>query len=311
MKSKSLFLIPLLILFVLSAAPRIMDVSYAQGEVRYYPETGHSVSGAFLEKYFSVDEPELLFGYPITEAFTDKRGLLVQYFQKVRFEQAKDGKVSLTPVGKLLYSPGKSLPVLNSSACRTINEKRVCYTFLEFFDTYGGVAQFGYPISEFEIFNDRIVQYFEYARFEWYPSNPPGQRVLIASLGEVLFDLNKEDVRLLDPVKPQNEGITVLSLQASAFVTRATTARKDMQTLFVIVKDQNRQPVSNAEVRFELRYPNNSKKVITMPAKTNQAGFTFMSFPISSSENGVVEVLVTVIYNTQQKTTRTSFRIWY
>lgn len=311
MKTKVFFILSLFILFALGAAPRIMGVSYAQGEVRYYPETGHSVSGAFLEKYLSVDEPELLFGYPITEAFTDKNGVLVQYFQKVRFEQAKNGNVSLTAIGKIIYVPGKSLPVLNSSACRTISDKRVCYTFLEFFDAYGGTAQFGNPISEFEIFNDRIVQYFEFARFEWYPSNPPGQRVLIADLGEVLFDLNKEDVRLLDPVKPQNEAVTVLSLQASAFVTRATTAREDTQTLFVIVKDQNRQPVSNAEVRFDVRYPNGSSKSFTMPAKTNQAGFTFMSFPVSASENGVVEVLVTVIYDTQQKTTRTSFRIWY
>lgn len=311
MKARLFFLIPLLMLFAFSAAPRMMNISYAQGEVRYYPETGHSVSGAFLEKYLSVEEPEVLFGYPITEAFKDKNGLLVQYFQKVRFEQAKDGKVNPTPIGKIIYTPGKSLPVLNSSACRTVGEKRVCYTFLEFFDAYGGTAQFGYPISEFEIFNDRIVQYFEYARFEWYPSNPPGQRVLIANLGEVLFDLNKEDARLLDPVKPANEAITVLSLQASAFVTRATTAREDIQTLFVIVKDQNRQPVSNAEVRFEVRYPNGSSKAFTMPNKTNQAGFTFMSFPISSSQNGVVEVVVTVLYNNQQKTTRTSFRIWY
>ncbi|GAB4497567.1 MAG: hypothetical protein OHK0052_09370 [Anaerolineales bacterium] len=311
MKTKVFFIVSVFILIALGDAPRIMGVSYAQGEVRYYPETGHSVSGAFLEKYLAVDEPELLFGYPITEAFNDKRGLLVQYFQKVRFEQAKDGKVTLTPVGEILYVPGKSLPVLNSSACRVVGEKRVCYTFLEFFDAYGGAAQFGNPISEFEIFNDRIVQYFEFARFEWYPSNPPGQRVLVADLGEVLFDLNKEDVRLLDPVKPQNEAITVLSLQTSAFVTRATTAREDTQTLFVIVKDQNRQPVSNAEVRFDVRYPNGSSKSFVMPAKTNQAGFTFMSFPVSSSENGVVEVMVTVIYDTQQKTTRTSFRIWY
>jgi uncharacterized protein YkwD len=40
--------------------------------------------------------------------------------------------------------------------------------FLRFFDTYGGVRIFGYPISGEITENGRIVQYFERQRFEWH-----------------------------------------------------------------------------------------------------------------------------------------------
>ena len=48
---------------------------------------------------------------------------------------------------------------------------------------------FGYPISE--AFQDpttgRLVQYFQRARFDFYPENPPDQRVVIFNLGEHLY----------------------------------------------------------------------------------------------------------------------------
>jgi hypothetical protein len=56
-------------------------------ERQYFPQTGHWVRGEFLRKYNSVDNPEVVFGYPITEAFQEQfRGRVIQYFNYARFE---------------------------------------------------------------------------------------------------------------------------------------------------------------------------------------------------------------------------------
>ncbi len=55
------------------------------------------------------------------------------------------------------------------------------------------------PLSNFEIVNDRIIQCFQRACFEWHPNFP----------------------------------------SADAFVAKAVTTQSDWQTLYVIVRDQN------------------------------------------------------------------------
>ncbi len=51
---------------------------------RYHPETGHYVAFAFL-KYFDENGGLDAFGYPVSEEFVEN-GLVVQYFQRGRFE---------------------------------------------------------------------------------------------------------------------------------------------------------------------------------------------------------------------------------
>lgn len=55
--------------------------------------------------------------------------------------------------------------------------------FLAFWDAHGGLATFGYPITdEFEE-DGRTVQYFERQRFELHPENQPPYDVLLGLLG--------------------------------------------------------------------------------------------------------------------------------
>jgi hypothetical protein len=61
--------------------------------------------------------------------------------------------------------------------------------FLDYWQTHGGLAQFGYPLTE-EFFephgaNDALVQvqYFERNRFELHPENQPPYDVLLGTLG--------------------------------------------------------------------------------------------------------------------------------
>lgn len=129
-------------------------------------------------------------------------------FQRARFEfhadQPEGQRVQVTPLGSLTYvSAGPLNLATNTFACRTYKETgyAVCLAFLEFFDQYGGVARFGYPISPFEYHENKIVQYFENARLEWQPRKPEGQRVVVSDLGRVYFDMLGEDLGLLPPVK--------------------------------------------------------------------------------------------------------------
>ncbi|HUY99714.1 MAG TPA: serine hydrolase, partial [Thermomicrobiaceae bacterium] len=47
--------------------------------------------------------------------------------------------------------------------------------FLRYWEQFGGLAAFGYPISEEFVANGVTVQYFERARFEWHPGAWPAR----------------------------------------------------------------------------------------------------------------------------------------
>lgn len=63
---------------------------------------------------------------------------------------------------------------------------RVEGDFLAFFLEAGGEDEFGLPISGQLEEDGRTVQYFEYARLELHPENPPGYRVELSLLGDML-----------------------------------------------------------------------------------------------------------------------------
>lgn len=58
--------------------------------------------------------------------------------------------------------------------------------FLAFFDSHGGLAIFGYPVTEEFVKNGLLVQYFQRVRFEWHPDNPAGFQVQLSLLGDQL-----------------------------------------------------------------------------------------------------------------------------
>jgi N-acetyl-anhydromuramyl-L-alanine amidase AmpD len=54
---------------------------------RYFHETRHTVCGRFRAFWESYDERAVLtFGYPLSEAFRDAEGVLIQYFERARLE---------------------------------------------------------------------------------------------------------------------------------------------------------------------------------------------------------------------------------
>jgi hypothetical protein len=59
-------------------------------------------------------------------------------------------------------------------------------TFLSYWQQYGGLAQFGYPLTEEASESGYTVQYFERARFELHPENPAPNDVLLGLLGRIV-----------------------------------------------------------------------------------------------------------------------------
>ena len=304
--------------------------AFAQGEVppnerHYYPQHGHWVEGEFLRAFQDNPKAAEIYGYPITPAFRQPTsGNLVQYFERARFELIPDNppelRVKISDLGTYFYSAGgQELPVpANFPACRLYQEtgKKVCYAFLEFYEANGGPAQFGYPISNFEIHEERIVQYFQRARFEWHPELPPQQRVTLTDLGYRYFHKVNEDPELLLPEPWMAPGVDapqpILNLRVRAFPMHAVMPQTGVQTIYVIVQDQNLLPVSGAEVTLVIQLPSeaNPRRVI-VPGRTNEAGIIHYTFNFEGQAPDVVEVFVSATFETFAKQSITSFRIWY
>lgn len=286
-------------------------------DTRYFHETGHNVSGEFLTFYDSNPNASFLYGYPITEQFTSLDGKNVQYFQRARFEyiaeNAQGSRVILTPLGRNTYlSSGETFNLEYPFSCRSYETGfSVCFEFLEFFDKFGGVNQFGLPISGFEYREDKLVQYFEKARFEWQPSNPEGQRVSISSLGYAYFDLLNEEPTLQNSVSSlDNAPRVITSLLVRAFVLKAVTLSNDNQTFFVILQDQNSQPVSNANCTAVVHW--NSDLSNSTILTTNDVGIGIISIEFQNQPYGnLIYADVTCSFDTLSAMTTTSFRIWY
>jgi hypothetical protein len=308
-----------LIAFALTIALFIPRASVGQNnEHRHFPETGKTVEGDFYYSYMGAKDPVRIYGYPITNAYTDpETGNTVQYFHRAHFEfitsNPPEMQVQRTLLGQILYEPGLALTSpINSPACRQFAETNqyVCYAFLEFFDAYGGISQFGLPISGIEIHNERMVQYFQRARFEWHPEYPSGERVTLTDLGRFYFDKNQENPSLLLDLQESYIPQIILQLKVNAFVDRAVTHALDQQTLYVVVQDQNYSPIARARVVFQVRYPGGQENFYIMPI-TNQYGITSMPFKVPDEGNRLAEISVSVEFNKFEKQTRSSFRIWH
>jgi len=308
----------LFVFFLLTALISTSGIVHAQTtDSQYFSETGHNVHGDFLKFYISNPNATFLYGFPITEQFTSKDGKTVQYFQRARFELRTDlpaeQRVQLTSLGRNTFVSTGALNVQNSFACRSFVETgySVCFAFLDFFEQYGGAAQFGYPISGFEYHENKLVQYFEKARLEWQPWKLEGQRVVVSDLGRVFFDNLGEDPALLAPTSPSTNAPRVItSLQARAFAWKAVTLANDNQVFFVILQDQNMLPVPDASCTAVVNWPNETKDATTIRTNTNGVGIFSLAF--SNQPFGrLVTTDITCTYNNLTASTTTSFRVWY
>lgn len=289
------------------------DVHAQQAEAsRFFSETGHYVKGDFLKYYETNPNAVYLYGYPITEEFVSRDGLTVQYFQRTRLE-SNNGRVQQSLLGAATYVSKETLNITSPSACKVIaaNRPSVCFSFLEFYEEYGGQDQFGLPVSGFEYRENVLVQYFEKARFEWRPNKPEGQRVVVSDLGRIYFDRIKEDPGLLAPVQADfTTRVQIKSIQVRAFVENAVTLSSDKQTAYIIVQDQLLQPVPNAQCNADILWAKGQAETRTLT--TNAGGVAKLDLTFEQQPHGkLVKIQAVCSFNELQAKTSASFRIWY
>ena len=183
----------------LGGAERLPDA----GASRYFPETGRTVRGKFLD-YWATHGGTEQFGYPISGEVTERSGADMQLYTMQYFERAvleyhpgePGGDVIASLLGsfryKQIYRNGDPPQVPNTSpGSKYFPEtgKRLGGPFLEYWQAHGGIAGQGYPISdELQEKNNLdgklyTVQYFERAVFEFHPENPSPHNVLLSQLG--------------------------------------------------------------------------------------------------------------------------------
>jgi hypothetical protein len=151
----------------------------------YFPETGHNIAYGFRD-YWLNRGGLAVFGYPLTEEFVEN-GVSVQYFERVRLEY-RDGSIQWGLLGSELTQGQffRTVPFFPSTDDRAYfgpTQHSVSGPFLEFWRDNGGLATFGYPLSESFKENDLEIQWFERARFEWHPELPPGKRIVLGTIG--------------------------------------------------------------------------------------------------------------------------------
>lgn len=190
---KSALTLVLVTTLLLTALP-----AQAQADTRFFPETGHGIRGAF-QAFWDANGSIANFGYPITPEYQAADGRTIQWFERARFELVTADGQSRVELGNLglEFTQGRVFPkvppIENSEDFRYIPQTQhiIKFGFKEIWETRGAERIFGYPISEEiqEVLDNgewHTVQYFEKARFEYWPDMPPGERVLISHLGRRL-----------------------------------------------------------------------------------------------------------------------------
>jgi hypothetical protein len=203
----------------------------------YFPQTGHHLSNrtGFLD-FWRANGQVKTFGYPITEEIVEN-DIVVQYFERARFEyfphlagtphQVQLGRLGHEVLGGVL--PEGIADPLNGSRYFPETQHTLSADFRYYWERHGGLGIFGFPISEPYYENGRLVQYFERARFEYFPEDM--NAFLRAQESYQGFGLNTlYEVRLTDlgRVMAANRGINtagVAQLPGTAVWSRALWQR--------------------------------------------------------------------------------------
>src|SRR6476646_9172386 len=123
----------------------------------FFPETGHNV-GLQIKRFYDAHGGLDIFGLPLTDVF-DEDGLKVQYFERARFELhpelPPEFYVSLTLLGSH-FTQGRPEPAFQWLTAAPSPDRDFYLqsghslggAFRGFWNGRGGLAAFGYPISE-------------------------------------------------------------------------------------------------------------------------------------------------------------------
>jgi hypothetical protein len=164
-----------------------------------FPTTGYCVSARFVA-YWNAHGGLAIYGYPLSEEFNqqlaDGHTYAVQYFERARFEWHPENQppydVLLGQFGRIIHPADPPVAPQDGAQYFDVTGHNVSPAFFAYWQTNGGLAQFGYPLSE--AFTETLangqpytVQYFERARFELHPENQPPYNILLGQFGRQIY----------------------------------------------------------------------------------------------------------------------------
>ncbi|HEX5505290.1 MAG TPA: cupredoxin family copper-binding protein [Thermomicrobiales bacterium] len=197
-----------------SIHPEMMGQVQVQGaaDSLTFPETGFTVSGAFLAYWrahglefgdpgVSYRESLALFGFPIgpemRQRLEDGNTYTVQYFERARFEFHPENadpqfQVLLGQFGRHFHPADPPVAPIAGQSFFQPTGHNLGGRFRDFWQQNGGLAIFGYPLSEpfqqqLEDGKTYTVQYFERARFEAHPENQAPYDVELGQFGRSIL----------------------------------------------------------------------------------------------------------------------------
>jgi hypothetical protein len=162
---------------------------------RCFAETGFCVRGRFLTHWTTFGGLAIN-GYPISDEFVqvleDGKRYTVQYFERSRLEYHPENvypyEVLLGQFGRRFHPADPPVARQPGGLYFTETGHNLRGRFATYWEANGGLAQFGYPLTE--EFTERLedgrtytVQYFERARFEYHPENAAPHQVLLGQFG--------------------------------------------------------------------------------------------------------------------------------
>ncbi len=181
-----------------------------------FPETGFCARGRFLD-YWQQHGGLARNGYPLSDArqelLADGNTYTVQYFERVRMEYHPENpppddvllglfgqrvlrqRFDYDPIG--YQATIASAPPVEGQTYFPETDHNLGGGFRDYWQANGGLAQFGYPITEeFEEYLPVVpphhrVQYFERARLESHPENPSPDDIELGQFGrDILAEAN-------------------------------------------------------------------------------------------------------------------------
>jgi hypothetical protein len=174
-----------------------------QEGVVWFAPTGHTLRGKFLQ-YWQQYGSLAQFGYPLTEEFFEPSGvnnspLQVQYFERNRFELHPENQppydVLLGTLSREFRAQDPPAPQQPAPTLYFLETgHNLAGKFLEYWQSHGGLAVHGYPITEAVMEQSTngkqyLVQWFERSRMELHPENAGSEyEVLLGVEGRQLSE---------------------------------------------------------------------------------------------------------------------------
>lgn len=198
----------------------------------FFQDTGQTLCDRFLN-YWNAHGGLAINGYPLTaarmETLEDGKQYQMQWFERVRMEYHPEVadpqyQVLLGQFGRKIHPADPAVAAKPGQRFFPETGHNLGGDFLTYWSVQGGLAQFGYPLSEEvqETLDGKAytVQYTERARFERHPEQQPPHTVLLGQFGRLLLNQGgSPPAASAPPASPSFNGTTYRD-QFGRFTTR-------------------------------------------------------------------------------------------